>query len=59
MSADFTIFIEATVNARYADAHEAWTDAESIATHVREECGSVIDAVRITDVVADGESREE
>lgn len=59
MTTNYTITIAATVHARYADGHEAHTDAESIATHIREECGNVVDDVRVVSVEADGDGREE
>lgn len=50
MSHEYTIKIEVEINARYADAREAHTDADSIATHVTEECGNIVDDVRVVSV---------
>lgn len=55
---DFTIKISVTVHARYDDTREAWTDAASIATHIHEECGNLVDDVSVVDVQMTGEGHE-
>lgn len=52
---DFTIEIKATIRARYDDTREAWTDADSIAVHIHEECGNLVDDVSVVDVQMTGE----
>lgn len=53
---DYTITIAVEVNARYADAREAWTDAESIASHISEEAGNIVDEVWVASVEATGDA---
>jgi hypothetical protein len=52
---NYIIRITAEVHARYADDREAHTDADSIAMHIREEAGSIVDRVEVTEVRQDGE----
>jgi hypothetical protein len=52
---NYIIRITAEVHARYADDREAHTDADSIAMHIREEAGSIVDRVEVAEVRQDGE----